>query len=151
MVYKQEPFRAEHIEQFVIQSDQNVERHTYESWSADDWETISGQGLAVTGFRDESPIIVVGIIPMWHGRALGWALFSAGLNRSDLLFIHRAVVEKLDLFQRDPAFKRIEATVRETFIQGHRWVRLMGFRPEGLMRNYDPDGHDNRLYARIAE
>lgn len=45
--------------------------------------------------------------------------------------------------------RRIEATARVDFGAGCRWLAMLGFQQEGVMRRFDPDGSDHYLYSRV--
>jgi hypothetical protein len=48
-------------------------------------------------------------------------------------------------------YRRIEATVDVGFTEGERWMTLLGFEYEGLMRAYRPDGQDMLMFARVVK
>jgi len=102
-----------------------------------------------TGFWDEEIIGCAGVTPVWHGRAIAWALISIHAGPARMLAIHRDVGEFLDDVQRRPEFRRIEATCAREFTAARRWVIMLGFQHEGLMRRYDAQGVDHDLYARV--
>lgn len=90
-----------------------------------------------------------GVIEQWPGRALCWALLGRNIRTRDFLRVHNKVGEVLVRVHREGT-RRIETSVDAAFDAGHRWVRALGFAPEGLMRSYSPDGRDHVLYARVA-
>lgn len=55
-----------------------------------------------------------------------------------------------DVFARAP-FVRIQAHVVPTFPPAIRWIELLGFSREGLLRKFTPSGQDMLLYSRIKE
>lgn len=83
----------------------------------------------------------------WKNRAQASLFLSSATGRYDLLWAIRNLSEYLDEAQRDCT--RIECSVLSNFSQGHRMAEVLGFRPEGLMRQYDPLGRDHTLYSRI--
>ncbi len=89
-----------------------------------------------------------GVLPQWPGRAIAWALLTRNLSARHFLRAHHKVLSVLRSAQRDGA-RRIETSVDSGFDAGHRWVRALGFRPEGLMRCYSPEGRDHVLYAHV--
>jgi hypothetical protein len=48
-------------------------------------------------------------------------------------------------------FPRIETPIFTDTPLSIRWIELLGFLREGLMRAYTPDGRDACLYARIRQ
>jgi RimJ/RimL family protein N-acetyltransferase len=62
-----------------------------------------------------------------------------------MVVLDRAVRRLLSL----RSFRRIEASTEADFKQGCRWLEMLDFQSEGLMRKYGPDGADHIRYARI--
>ena len=88
-----------------------------------------------------------GIIDIWDGRAMAWAL--VGKDAGKCFFeIHKNVSAALRLH---PA-KRVEMAVHVDFKQAHRWAKMLGMTcetPDTVMKSYLPDSSDCKLYARI--
>jgi len=103
-----------------------------------------------TGLVDGRVVGCAGVLPQWPGRAIAWALLTRDLTARHFLRVHLKVLRVLRGAQ-DRGVRRIETTVDAGFDAGHRWARLLGFRPEGLMRAYSPDGRDHVLYACLGE
>lgn len=102
--------------------------------------------LTWTYEHEGSVIAMGGTIPIWENRAQAWMLLSNASSRH-MLAIHKAVRNHLI---KSP-FTRIEATVDIGFKEGVRWMKMLGFELEGLMRAYRPDGKDMLLFARIRK
>ena len=47
------------------------------------------------------------------------------------------------------AYRRIQANVKADDERAVRWIRLLGFENEGLMRAFGPDGADFRRFVRL--
>lgn len=105
---------------------------------------------AWAGLIDSRVVGVGGVLPQWRGRAVAWALISEALTTHEFLRAHHKVASVLAAARRD-GWRRIETTVDAGFDAGHRWVRALGFAPEGLMRAYSPEGRDHVLYAQLTE
>lgn len=103
-----------------------------------------------SGILDRRIVGCAGILPQWPGRAIAWALLTRDLSARHFLQAHHKVLRVLHAAQRN-GMRRIETTVDAGFDAGHRWVRALGFLPEGLMRGYSPEGRDHALYARIHD
>lgn len=102
-------------------------------------------GPAYSGLVGDQVIACMGLIPMWENRAMAWGLIAAEAG-PHFVQITKAVMRTMELHP----FRRIEASVKCDFQQGHRWARLLGFEREGTMRCYSPDGGDYDLYARVT-
>lgn len=96
--------------------------------------------------EDEKVVGSAGLIPIWPGREIAWTLLS-DCGPVQFVNVHRAVKALLD----GREMRRIEMTVDAHHASAHRWARLLGFRKEGRMRAFTPDGRDADLYARVQD
>ena len=90
---------------------------------------------------------VIGCAGVWMiepHRGIAWALLAEDIGKS-IFHMHKAVKR----FLEEVEIQRIETAVDYNFHAGHRWAKMLGFRAEGVMRRFFPDGHDAILYARI--
>jgi len=105
---------------------------------------------AYTLLLDDTPIACGGVWPIWEGVAAVWSALSLeSLKHPKAL--HKAARGALDEIEARLGLKRMEAAVLFGHDAGHRWMRHLGFREEGLMRNYGVGGtsHYHR-YARTT-
>lgn len=108
-------------------------------------EALRAGGLAFTVEDDGGrPVSSIGLVELWEGRALAWAIMSAGAGRH-LLGITRAVRRFLAV----SPWRRIEAGVECSFAAGHRWARVLGFKLEAERMASWSAGRDFALYARL--
>lgn len=96
-------------------------------------------------FSHGKPVAAFGLIPLTEHRALAWAILSADLKK-EMVYLHKKVKEFFD--SGIHGFRRVESTVDVSFSKGVRWVELLGFNREGVMRKYSKNGDDHYLYAR---
>lgn len=109
-----------------------------------DLTALSDIGLAWT-FEDEGQVLgIAALIPQWENRATAVALLSQDAGRH-FVRIHKMILR----FFKTCGIRRIDASVDVGFDAGERWMQMLGFEHEGLMRAYRPDGADMNLYARI--
>lgn len=145
--YRLIPFRSDLVVNLRLQSAQQPS-HVLSAFTDDDWKMVE-RSLAFGGFKGERLLACGGIIPQWTGRAALWLMLAEATKGYDMLWIFRTCRTYLDEIQTSHAYNRLEATVDVGFKQGHRFARLLGFKAEGLLRKYAPDGHDHIMYARI--
>ena len=91
--------------------------------------------------------MLVGCAGVWMiepHRGIAWALIARDIG-IDIVHMHKAVKRFLD----ESGVPRIETSVNYDFTQGHKWMGMLGFKAEGVMRKYYPDGSDAILYARV--
>ncbi len=148
-MYKLELFKPSDINRMSIQPMQSPDQTLFEGWSDEKWASLEVHECpSISGFRDDEVILCAGILPQWEGRAIVWALLADSVGRCDMMWIHRQTLWFLDTQVKN--YRRIEAHVDELFTAAHKWVRMLKFESEGLMRHFDPLGRDMRLYARIS-
>jgi hypothetical protein len=107
-------------------------------------------GLAWTGVVAGQVAGCAGFLPQSPGRCIAWALIGRDVPRPAWLAITRQVLRGLAEVRRR-GFWRVEAVVHVGFAPGCRWVEMLGFEIEGLMRAYDPARGDCLLYARVFD
>ena len=90
-------------------------------------------------------VACTGVIQYWKDRGEAWTFIHEDCKK-EFYAIHKIVKRFLDICP----LKRIEATVDIGFIEGHRWVKNLGFVLEApLMKAYLPNGGDSSLYSRV--
>lgn len=136
------PWRKGDEKKIVLQAAQRYLRlDDLENFDLSAW---AEQGYAQTGEVDGEVMAIIGVMPMWPGRAIAWAYISENAGKH-FPVIHRHVKKFLD----NCGIRRIEATVDVGFPEGCRWMKMLGFEIEGHMKAYRPDGADVLLYARV--
>lgn len=103
-------------------------------------------GEAYTGMVDGRPIGCAGVVEMWQGRALAWALLSEDAGPHMI-----AVTRAIRFFLGTVPFRRVEMAVDAEFPAAIRWAEMLGFERETPepMRAYTPDGRACYQYARV--
>ena len=102
----------------------------------------AGPAFALLGKNN----VVLGCAGIWiveRHRALAWALISDHIG-TDFIHFHKAVLEFLD----NCDVQRIEMAVETNFKEAYRWAGMLGFKLEGVMHNYYPNGSDAYLFGR---
>jgi hypothetical protein len=113
--------------------------------ASDDYmQSLIDAGPAHALVVDGIPMIMAGTSIFWKGRAFGWAIVSK------LAGPHMKVITKeVRKFLDNSDIRRIETAVDCRFEAGHRWASLLGFKFEGKMEAWGPQGNDFDLYARV--
>lgn len=136
------PFQPWHIREMRIQDKQaliisllpddffDVARNLGPALSAE----VDGRIVACAG---------IGVIKEYNSGTL-WACLAQHSGRH-FVRLDRCARRLLEI----PRLRRIEATTEADFAQGRRWLELLGFQSEGIMRKYGPDGADHVRYARV--
>lgn len=100
-------------------------------------------GQAWAAVDGTAPLALGGLSPQTDTRAVVWGVLSDSIG-ANMTLIHREVRRRLAV----AAFERIEAHIALDHDEGHRWIRLLGFEQEGVMRKFF-QGRDFALYARV--
>lgn len=98
-----------------------------------------------TAFHVERPIAVAGVVPVLNGVGVGWVLVDESAPRTVSLL--RAMRRGLCEVAQQGPFHRIQADVRRSFLQGQKFLRVLGFAHEGPLEAYTSDGTDYERFA----
>lgn len=136
-----EPFKAEHVDEMVVQDAQRA-----------DWQGVTQDMLrafeqtdAWTARVDGEVVLVGGLVELWAGRAALWSYVAAGAG-PHMVLLTKGVRRFID----GSAHRRIEMYVDAGFAAAHRWARALGFQMEAEhMAAFFPDGRGAALYGRI--
>ena len=144
MAYRRVPLERWHVA-FV------APEYARSEFGSDDsrWKWIEESGYAFAGLWHGQPFACAGIVPQWKGRAIAWSVISKDVSRYNMLWMTRQVLGFFDEVESRLELRRIEITVIEDFMAGHRWAKMLGFKWEGAMECYDPEGNTHIMYARV--
>lgn len=134
------PFHAEHAKLIDIQE---AQRSLAGYISSEYVLQIATAGPAISVFCGETLLGSAGIAPFGFGGAALWAMISKDAGRH-FVAVHRIALRFLDACP----VRRLEASVAVGFESGCRWLQMLGFQSEGIMRAYVP-GEDYMRYARL--
>lgn len=109
-------------------------------------EALAKAGPCFTAESGGEVIACIGTIPQWARYQRAWALLSGDAGRS-MVSLTRRIARWLR-FHNDG---RVDTSVHCDFPQAIRWAEMLGFRNEGLMRRFDPDGRDCYLFAQVVD
>ena len=108
---------------------------------------------AFTAIFEDKIVGVGGAIVLWDGVGEFWLMLTADCKRDGVFGImaFQAIKDKVDDIIEKHKLRRAQCTVRVDFPKARKMVEAIGFKLEGLMKKYCPDGCDVWLYARITE
>ncbi len=103
---------------------------------------------AMTMRNGQKIIAIVGFTNMFPGVMEVWSLLAEDIKL--LPFTTAKFARRLiEYFRRQFHVRRFQMSVINEFDTGHRWARFLGFKLEGIMEKYGPDGKDHALYGRV--
>jgi hypothetical protein len=134
------PLELWHLDQIDAQGAQDY----ISRWITPEIQNSLAAGLAFAAVEGDEILACAGVIQVWEGRGIIWAVLSGNIGRR-FIAVHRASLRFLDMC----FVRRIEAIVDTSFAPGVRWVEMLGFRLETeCMRGYLPTGGDAAMYVR---
>ncbi len=85
-----------------------------------------------------------GVCEIGSHRATAWALIHEEIGTRFFAF-HKAVLS----FLNECKYQRVEMATSDRSVKSERWAEMLGFKWEGCMEKYFPDGSMGNLYARV--
>ncbi len=132
------PFERRHLELFDL-GDPELKAQVAELGRPSLWRSAFAPGgmLAIGGLV----IIARGVAEVW--------LAPSQLARRYPLALTQAAGRFLDQAWRELKLHRLQAGVLAQNRRACRWIELLGFAREGVMRKFGPQGQDFVLYAKV--
>lgn len=129
-------YKTEHLFELNVQPYQLSDEVTpeYAEWI--------GQYPCYTAIHDGKVVAVGGLVPMWPGRAVMYLRVSDGISYQWISLFRAA---KKVIYQGLKEYHRLEA--QSEFPESERWLQMLGFKYEGVMRKYRPDGQDVKMWS----
>ena len=135
------PYKAEHLLSITAQPAQAYLR----DFITPEYCKSLEKTHAFTGMVNGVPVGCGGLAEIWTNRALLWSFLDRSANKH--LF---AITKVTKLFIDAAPYRRIEAETDCEFVEGHRWLRMLGFTLEAeRMKCFRVDGGDSALYAKV--
>lgn len=141
---RHEPCTKEHL--FAVVKGTDAPDHKMEELFLN-WREIVSWEDSYTLLDGDTPIMCGGVCRVGHWRGMAWS-FMGPMTHKRMVGITRWAKAFLDFKMME--LGRIEADVKSDFELGHKWAKLLGFKKESLMRQYDgPD--DYVKYVRLRD
>jgi RimJ/RimL family protein N-acetyltransferase len=141
------PFEAAHLRMMNFQpAQQNLDTEYLEEHAA----CLTRSNIAYTAVENGRVVASGGIVEKWQGVAFAWFFFDQDVGGRSFVHIHKTVQRFTRILLKE-RYHRIECTVDVEHREGRRWMDLLGFTLEGMLRKYGPDGRDHFIYARCND
>ena len=101
-----------------------------------------------TLLKDGRVVVIVGMHLQWPGMAEGFMITTPLVEHYPIAF-HKAMLRGIHTLATRRNLRRIQVVIHAAHPTSHKWITRLGFRCEGLMELYGPDGSDYIRYARI--
>ena len=107
-------------------------------------------GMSFTGLVNNRPIAAGGVFHLWDGVAEGWVLATKDIYKYPI-FCAKHIKQRTEIILKANKIKRIQTSVKADCDVALRFAKWLGFKKEGLMESYGPDGSDFVRFARIIK
>jgi len=107
-------------------------------------------GMSFTGLVNNKPIAAGGVFYLWDGVAEGWVLATKEIYKYPI-FCAKHIKQRTEIILKANKIKRIQTSVKADCDVALRFAKWLGFKKEGLMESYGPDGSDFVRFARIMK
>lgn len=114
---------------------------------SDSLKAASATGIACTAMLRGKIACCFGVNKLWPGVGEGWMLTTNHVATAPVS-LTRGAYRYFNLIATDMVLRRLQLTVNVENDLAVRWADALQFTPEGLLKNYGPDGANYRMYAR---
>lgn len=114
--------------------------------SSDNLFALIRTGPAWAVRLDGRVVAIGGHTPVWPGRTILWGYLGADCGPALAVMTKEIRRQVRDMLVE---FPRMEAYAERNHAEAHRWLKLLGFKSEGLMRKFYND-RDYVLYAKVT-
>lgn len=135
-------FKSEHLKQLALQQ---AQIDAYADIAKPEYGEALARGESGTVLVDGRVVACAGLIPIWKGRAELWSLIANDIGPLNMRALHFKALRWLDSLD----WRRLESHCDAQHLQAHRWLYLLGFKYEGPLAKYTPDGRDCLRFARV--
>jgi len=111
-------------------------------------EDYAVDGLSYSAMCDGKVYAMFGLYPLWKGVAEAWLLPSSKLENRKMVF-HKSCLRFFPYAAEKLKLHRIQVYVRSSNVQAYKWIEMMYFNREGLLKRYGPDINDYYVYGRL--
>ena len=111
-------------------------------------EDYAVDGLSYSAMCDGKVYAMFGLYPLWKGVAEAWLLPSSKLENRKMVF-HKSCLRFFPYAAQKLKLHRIQVYVRSSNVQAYKWIEMMYFNREGLLKRYGPDIYDYYVYGRL--
>jgi RimJ/RimL family protein N-acetyltransferase len=111
-------------------------------------EQHAKKGIGYTIWFDEVPVLCGGIDFYWPRVGEAWMLLTEWVVEHPMMLV-RITKECMNELIRIHNVKRCQATINTSDSVSIRFCELYGFKREGMLKSYGPDGSDYYMYGRV--
>ena len=138
------PFEVKHALSLDVRPhEEGIKKHPdYKKWLL-----INADGVGFSGFCDGQLIGCAGVRTLWPGVGEAWFIAGTAIYKHPKS-VFKAVKNYLDKIIKEQEFWRVQANVRVDNSMGVKFIQMLGFKIEGKMGKFNPDGTDAYMLGR---
>lgn len=144
MEFNLEDIKPEHFDEIAGQPSQAIFKKILERSPRYKY-AICQNSIGKTGRLDGVIIGICGITQIASYLGEGWAYFADTMPKGSI----KVIKEIRKFIQAQKHIRRIQCTVDIHNFSALKYARVLGFKPEGILRAFGPDGHDHVMFTII--
>ena len=146
---KLEVFRREHVREMEMGGQSSIETINVPNLE-NALKLFEFGGPAYTGRINDRIVGCGGLVLFaWPGVAEAWVIASTYATEHALSW-HKTFQSMLPRMIEQYALRRVQAEVQADFTRGIRWIEALGFKSEGAMPLFGPNGETFVRYAYLV-
>lgn len=110
---------------------------------------LAGPSTTLLCKKTDLVVAIVGFTTLWPGCGEVWTLMSRHVDKY-MFSLLKVIKSGIVVYMKHLKYRRLQATCPMGMECRDRWFESLGFRFEGNLRSYGPDGSDYCMYARLA-
>lgn len=111
---------------------------------------VMGSAVSMTAWLGDEPVTAFGVSEISDGVCAGWAFGTDRMVRT-VPAVTRYCLSHVKPALIEAGYRRLEVRTAIDHDVSHKWLRRLGFRPEGVCWGYGRDGLAFVMYAATAE
>lgn len=149
MTHKVISFHHSHFEKMDLRELDRIDLY-HENTVLERYQFLSELPNNFTFIHQDKVICCGGIIELWAGVGEGWMVGSEHIDKFPIAFF-KVMNNKLMDVVLDRGLRRVQVTCNAKFHRSMAWLEKIGFKQEGLLKEYGVNGDDHYYYARLLK
>ena len=141
------PYEPDHALRIKIRAEYDGEKREHREWKR--WSIDNQiQGPAWSIMNGEEIVACCGVRILWEGVGEAWLVFSGGVE-GHTIEATKIIRRYLRRIIEDQKLRRVQAFTSVNAPKSARYLEVLGFEKEGVLRKLGRDGSDHYCYAII--
>lgn len=141
------PFDRTHLNLINPHDIYSTDKGLLRRW-ADAAPSIEGSGAATSIFFENVILAIILFMPIYDGVAEVITISDRRIEEHKKEYV-KALKKGIQIHMDARGLWRLQATIRADVDFAERWIEVLGFEKEGLLRKFGPSGEDHFMFARV--